>query len=807
MTVKAALAVPKIKRVPRPAMDPVSKLLLAGVVAVQIARLAVQAMHLQHAAIGSIVLQICASMLAMGVCLSRSGSTLARHAQRLWQTLFAGFLIWTCAELAYLLTICYPGHAALTSLSDILGLFFAFPFMLVASGEYKASRRDPVVWFDAAQTCIFFSTLYVLVYSHPGIISLAQAYQVQSVVLLLAMAMRYAATERGAERNFYRPLIIFASIYAGCSLLGYLGFQYGLVPGSLVDLCWSLPFTAFSITALFAGRSVTYPVYSPRGGFASPSHLRGVGALGLAVMSLAAAGVLAFHRTAAGSLAATGIFLLFAARTSTREWQLNTAHQSLEHSALHDTLTGLANRALLQRDLAARLECDPPESKQRTALLFIDLDRFKTINDGLGHAFGDMLLIRVAELLRAAVRPQDVVARLGGDEFVIVLVHVDAREAEELGERVVESLRDPLTLDGRVIHVTASIGVVVSYPGATAEAMLQTADCAMYKAKGGGKDRLEAFVPSMLTAAQEKLELETDLREALLKQSIEVEYQPIYDLHGLTILGFEALVRWRHPRKGIMHPAVFIPIAEDAGLIGELGRQVMRRACRQCHEWNLRFGVPLRMAVNVSARQFALPGFLDEIATILHISELHPSLLKLEITESVLLNGYQAAEEELSKARAMGMSICLDDFGTGYSSLSYLLHFPFDVIKIDRSFVRHLDMDERRAQVVRMVIELAAALNKKVIAEGVESVAELERLHEFGCDMVQGYLLSKPLLAHEVEVALTKVAALGIRAWSAKVEQPAPEQMSPWLIDGEGIAPTLPRLSGRADPRGVPTGR
>ncbi len=787
-------------------MDGASKALFAAVAGVECAQIAAHVL-LVHPALASNILQTLAALLAAAVCLSKAMHSRAKPERRLWIQLLAAFLIWVSAQVLYTVSLLHAVASKPVYLSDFLWLLFAFPMVLVASSAHQASRRDPVAWFDTAQACVFFGTLYALVYPLPGIITMAQAYQAQSVALLLAMAVRYPATERGAERRFYRPLLLFAGFYAACSALGYEGWRHGFGAGGLVDLCWSLPFAAFSLTVLSAGRARTYSAYRPRSGFASPSHLRGLGALGLAVMSLLASAVLASHHPVAGALTATAIFLLFAGRTSTREWQLHSAHQGLEHSAMHDSLTGLANRALLQKDLACRLEGDTAEARQRTALLFIDLDRFKTINDGLGHAFGDLLLIRVAELLRAAVRPQDVVARHGGDEFVILLEHVDASEAEELAERVIESLREPLTLDGRVIHVTASIGVVVGEPGTTADGMLQTADCAMYKAKAGGKDKMQAFVPSMLTAAQEKLELETDLREALLKQAIEVHYQPIFELSDMTIMGFEALVRWRHPRRGVILPSVFIPIAEDAGLIAEIGRQVLRQACKQCHTWNLRFGVPLRMAVNVSAHQFALPGFLDEIATILHITELHPSLLKLEVTESVLLNGYKEAEEELSKARAMGISICLDDFGTGYSSLSYLLHFPFDVIKIDRSFVQHLDLDERRAQVVRMVIELAASLKKKVIAEGVESDAELERLREFGCDMVQGYFLSKALLPPEVEALLVKAASAGTTAWSARVERGASAQLSPWSLDGDAIIATLPRLSGRADLRGIPTSR
>jgi diguanylate cyclase (GGDEF)-like protein len=787
-------------------MDRASKVLLGGAIALQCAHVATQLL-VANPVILSNVLQTLVSLLAAGICLYKATRASAGHERHLWMELVFAFVLWTTAQLFYLSALCFKALAGSALLSSTLWLLFAFPLVLVASSAHRISKRDPVAWLDTAQTCVFFITFFALVFPRPGILQLSVAYQLQSVILLLAFILRYSAAERGLEREFYRPLVIFSALYALFSVLAYTGWRNGLAPGSFIDLCWSLPFTAFSVAAVLAGRPAPSPTYRQRGGFTSPSHLRGMGALGLAVTSLGAASVLAFHHTAAGAVAGTAVFLLFAARTSTREWQLHTAHQGLEHAALHDPLTGLGNRSLLQRDLGSRLKSDRPDARQRTALLFIDLDRFKTINDGLGHAFGDLLLIRVAELLCAAVRPQDIVARHGGDEFVVLLEQVDEIEAQELAERVVQSLREPMTLDGRVIHVTASIGVVVGHPGATADGMLQTADCAMYQAKGGGKDRMQAFAPSMLAAAKEKLERETDLREALRKRTIEVHYQPIYNLPDMSILGFEALARWRHPKRGIILPADFIAIAEDTGLIIELGRQVLQQACQQCQNWNLRFGVPLRMSVNVSAHQFALPGLLDEIATILHIAELHPSLLRLEITESVLLSGYQEAEEVLARARALGIGVCLDDFGTGYSSLSYLLHFPFDVVKIDRSFVQNIDHDERRAKVVRMVIELAATLNKRVIAEGVESAGEFDKLGEFGCDMVQGFLMSRPLLAREVDALLLSAAAHNNQAWLATVEQTMSDRVSPWLIESSAARNLLPKLPARADPRGIPTTR
>ncbi len=748
------------------------------------------------------LLQAFVPLLSSGVCLYKARRSRTKHQRRLWMQLSFAFVIWVLAQFCYLFTLVSKAMPQFASLSDVLWLLFAFPLLLVASSTPRASGRDPVGWLDTAQACIFFCVLIVLVFPHPGIISLSLAYDVQSVALILAFALRYSITGQGPERAFYRHLAIYAGVYTLCNAAGYAGWDHGLPPGSLIDLCWTAPFTGFSVLVLSA-ELFAAPAGRVKGrGLAFPTHLHGISALGLAVMSVVASVVLAHHRPVLGSLTLLAAFLLFAVRTSTRESQLHTMHSRFEYSALHDTLTGLANRTMLQRELRRRLESATPESKQRTGLLFIDLDRFKTINDGLGHAFGDMLLIEVARLLALTARPGDTVARQGGDEFVVLLEEVDEPEAEAIAQRVVEALRKPLLLEGRLVHITASIGVVLGGADVTADGMLQDADCAMHKAKGLGKDRALTFAPNMLAAAQGSLELETDLRKALTEHAIQVQYQPIYAVSGAEaaqadriMQGFEALARWRHPERGMVSPGDFIPLAEETGLIQELGRQVLRRACEQCHAWNQRFGARLTVSVNVSARQFANPGLLGEITTIVRETGLDPRLLKLEITESVLLSGYQAVEEVLTGARALGIEISLDDFGTGYSSLSYLLRFPFDVVKIDRSFVQQMDRDYSRAEMVRMIVQLAAALNKKVIAEGVESQEELGRLREFGCDMVQGFLLSRPLAPEAMETLLLAEASLrapaGIAAGLGTVTR--------WKLDAASEGALLPVHVGRVE--------
>jgi diguanylate cyclase (GGDEF)-like protein len=446
-------------------------------------------------------------------------------------------------------------------------------------------------------------------------------------------------------------------------------------------------------------------------------------------------------------------FLLFAARTSAREWQLQSVHSELKRSVLRDPLTSVANRTLLDAEISQRL-LRPSTASGMTAVLFVGLDRFKTLNDCLGHIFGDLLLQRVAGLLSASIRKQDLVARYGGDEFVILVSATSVKEAEAFAERILGLMRSPLHLEGRLLYLSVSIGCAMSKPGTNAATMLQEAHFAMHHAKKSGKDRVQVFEPEMLQGPQFRLGIETDLRRALAEDQISVHYQPIFAVETGEIEGFEALARWQHPERGFVSPADFIPVAEDTGMIIDLGNQILLKACRQCHEWNQRFGASWTMNVNVSAHQFASPKILEQIVHTLVATGLEARYLKLEITESVLISGYSHVEEVLAEARKLGMQICLDDFGTGYSSLSYLLNYPFDVVKIDQSFVRHLDEDPSRADVVRTLVSLARSLKKHTVAEGIERPEEMDCLREFGCELAQGYLLSRPLSAEAATTLL-----------------------------------------------------
>lgn len=721
-------------------MDRGRKQLVAGALVLQLLHLLVF-VFMKDAKVASNVIQVFIGLLTVMVCWHQ-GRQEPVQSQHPWHQLSSAFLIWTAAQIAFLVAIFVPSSLWDPAYS-ILWLLFPFPMIVVASTRSQSSERDPAKWLDLAQACIFFSTLFALVFSRPAIMSLAVAYEVQSVALALVVALRFSVTQRGPERRFYKNVTIFAVLYGLLSTVGSIAEEHGFPSGSIVDLCWVIPFTVFSVRVLL--HSVPKHKSKRVGWLPDPAHLHGLSALGLAAMSIGASGILALHQHLYGGAVSLLAFLLFAIRTNLRERQSHRFSSQLEHAVMHDPLTQLGNRALLQFVLKKSLEEGRGANRLQTAVLFLDIDHFKAINDDFGHSFGDALLKCVAQRLRSALRSEDTIARQGGDEFVIVLHQVDRKDAEALADKILLMLRTPIRVEGRVIEVAASIGLALARSDDDADTVLQNADCAMYHAKQSGKDQLQVFTSSMLTTIKLRNNLISALRRALADQSLEVHYQPIYRLADSTITGFEALMRWNHPDRGMISPAEFIPVAEDTGLIHELGKQVLREACAQCRSWNQKFGTSLSINVNVSAHQFADPDLFPMVVRTLNETGLHPSLLKLEITESLLLSGYEGVAEVLGSLRDLGVVICLDDFGTGYSSLSYLLNFPINVVKIDKSFVSSLDREYARAEMVRSIIGLARKLHMQVVAEGVETVEEMTRLEEFDCDMVQGYLLAKPM--------------------------------------------------------------
>ncbi|HLN64304.1 MAG TPA: EAL domain-containing protein [Symbiobacteriaceae bacterium] len=429
------------------------------------------------------------------------------------------------------------------------------------------------------------------------------------------------------------------------------------------------------------------------------------------------------------------------------------AEEQLAHLAYHDPLTGLANRTLFMTRLEQGLD-RAVRNQPSLALLYLDLDDFKIVNDSLGHRAGDALLVEAARRLKACVRPSDTVARLGGDEFTVLLEGIeDTPDAVMVAHRILETLREPYLIDGHKVVATPSVGVVMGNQGQDAKELLRYADIAMYRAKQNGKARYEAFTPVMYEHVLQRLQLETDLRRAIEKQEFQLWYQPIIELATGNISGMEALIRWEDPERGLISPAEFIPLAEETGLILPIGKWVLEQACRQAQAWQVRYP-DLVVSVNLSGRQFQEPFLALEVERVLQESGLEPRGLQLEITETVLMKDAAMAQDTLRELKALGIQLAMDDFGTGYSSLSYLKHFPIDVLKIDRSFVKELGNSPQDEAMVQTVVWLARALNLKVTGEGVETAEQAAHLRNMACERGQGYLFARPLLPEQVEVLL-----------------------------------------------------
>ncbi len=449
------------------------------------------------------------------------------------------------------------------------------------------------------------------------------------------------------------------------------------------------------------------------------------------------------------------------------------AEEQLQQSALFDALTGLPNRTLFMDRLSHVFKRAMRNPESRFAVLFIDLDHFKVVNDSMGHTVGDQLLVAVARRLETCLRPTDTVARLGGDEFTVLLEDTEDAEglsvAIHVAERIQQTLAQPFTLNERPVFIAASIGIAGGQPNLAdladeavhdgLEALLRDADTAMYRAKASGRAGYAIFDTAMHEQAVARLHLEADLRQALERREFELHYQPVMRLEDRRVVGFEALVRWRHPERGLISPALFIPVAEETALVVQIDRWVLRAACEQLAAWQKAFPTdpPLTMSVNLSGRNFARPDLIEHVAAVLRETETQPFSVKLEITESAIVDNPQSAASSLQQLQATGAGLSLDDFGTGYSSLSYLHRFPFNTLKIDRSFV--WDMSHSDAgEIVRTIVLLAHNLNLDVVAEGIETEEQAARLALLNCEYGQGFLFSKPLDGPAAQALLSTVS-------------------------------------------------
>jgi diguanylate cyclase (GGDEF)-like protein/PAS domain S-box-containing protein len=433
--------------------------------------------------------------------------------------------------------------------------------------------------------------------------------------------------------------------------------------------------------------------------------------------------------------------------------------ERVRHLAHHDFLTDLPNRMLLN-DRIAQAISRAQRAGSQVAVMFLDLDRFKNVNDSLGHSVGDELLREVARRLRACVRASDTVSRLGGDEFVVLMPEVrDANDAAVAAQKVLEAVGRPYSIGGHELVSTPSVGVSV-YPsdGNDVETLLRNADAAMYHAKELGRNNYQFFTQDMNARATERLSLERSLRRALERGELRLYYQPQYEVASGRIVGVEALIRWEHPELGLVPPARFMPFAEETGLILPIGEWVLQEACRTNRAWQAAGLRAVRVAVNISALQFRQANFLETVQRALADSGLDPRYLELEVTESVIMHDAERVTRSLSQLKSMGLELAIDDFGTGYSSLSYLKRFPLDRLKIDRSFVRDITEDRDDAAITAAIIALTRTLGVKSIAEGVETREQLEFLRAQGCDEVQGYLLSMPLAPEACAACLAQAA-------------------------------------------------
>jgi len=428
------------------------------------------------------------------------------------------------------------------------------------------------------------------------------------------------------------------------------------------------------------------------------------------------------------------------------------AEQRIWHVAHHDALTGLPNRALLHDRLEQAL-AQASRDDHRVGVAFIDLDRFKSINDSLGHTVGDELLRQVAERLNGVVRAVDTVSRLGGDEFVIVLRQIAGPDdAVLVAEKIIGALAAPIAVQGHQLHVTPSIGISI-FPddGTGALQLMKNADTAMYHAKARGRNTFQFFAPRMNEEATRFFHLEQQLRHAIAADQLLLHFQPVIDIRDRIVCGTEALVRWQHPEQGLMSPAEFIPIAEETGMIVPLGEWVLGEALRQNRRWQEAGFLPVPVAVNLSPRQFRQKGLVDNVRRLLGESGQPARLLELEITESSLMQDIDEAMEKLRQLAAMGVQLVIDDFGTGYSSLNYLKRLPVHKLKIDRSFVRDLGIDWDDGAIVSVIVGLAQALNLETVAEGVETQLQFDMLRNYGCECFQGYYFARPLTPDQTE--------------------------------------------------------
>jgi diguanylate cyclase (GGDEF)-like protein/PAS domain S-box-containing protein len=624
----------------------------------------------------------------------------------------------------------FPGHARLAPLRDDTGLALGLVGVFQDLTERKAVERT--LEQRAAEQAAVAALGELALEGGPLNALLDHAMEVIAEVLDIEFADVLELT--GDEREFL--------------LKSGVGFREGLVRNATVSADWADSQAGF--TVLTKQPVVVEDIAGEQRFRASKLLLEHGAASGATVVVQGRGrpfGVLGTYSCSPRSFSPEDLnFLQAMANVLADAIDRFRTEEETRRRGLHDPLTGLPNRTLVLDRIAHAL-ARADRSEGGVAVLFLDVDNFKVVNDSLGHRAGDNLLRQLAARLGDAVRPADTVGRFGGDEFVVLCEDVvDEPMALRIAGRLARVFSEPFRLEEDDLHVvSASIGVVLRDGGQDdPEALLRDADAAMYRAKERGRSRVELFDSGMRARAIGRLQTEGDLRRALERDELRVLYQPIFDLTDTTIKGFEALVRWQHPERGLLSPAQFVPVAEESGLIAALGRDVLEAACRQGASWGAAHG-PIPVHVNLSARQVADPGLVDSVEAVVRTTGIDPASVVLELTESALLERVHSPRQTLQRLRALGLKLMLDDFGTGYSSLSYLQHFPLSGLKIDRAFVSAIGSGDGDTAIVDAILQMARALGLEVVAEGLETEEHLDALRRLGCRLGQGYLFSRPL--------------------------------------------------------------
>jgi diguanylate cyclase (GGDEF)-like protein len=662
----------------------------------------------------------------------------------------------------------------LPDLITIPGYFVAASgFFMIVRARQRGRDSEIDTMLDAVVSALAAMALGWLVLLNPSQLSdsplsvrlILATYPTMSVFLVaLTASMVFSRGSRRATSNDLL-LIAMVAVLSGDIVYTIVETHVFDVPTNLVDIPYGFGFLFFMLAILHPSmRDITRPV-------AAAETTPTLGRLIIVAVALAVPGLITVTRVDAplgDRIAMTVIVLSLTAAAITRLFRAVRAHARSEarlaHQATHDLLTGLPNRAYVQEYVAQALK--HATAHQRVGLMFLDVDRFKLVNDSYGHTHGDAFLVSVAKRLRASIRPTDLVARIGGDEFVVVASNLTSdAEALELAQRTRRLFSAPFEVGGAELTSSVSIGVAVSDgtdAHADAESMIRDADIAMYSAKESGRDAVASFDESMRDRVSKRLDLERDLHHALERDELVLYYQPVMDISSGRVTGFEALLRWNHPAWGLVSPLTFIPVAEETGLIIDIGAWALGEACRQMEQWRreLPGGEDMTIAVNVSARQLRNHGIVGRVQRALFESGLPRGALTLELTESTLMENPTGAPEVLGRLKAVGIELAIDDFGTGYSSLAYLRGFPVDTVKIDRAFVMNVDgPDSADATLVAAIVAMADALGIGTVAEGVESETQAERLLELGCGLAQGFLYSRPEPPASIPATLARLEA------------------------------------------------